>query len=48
MHALRHGGRSPSYDAFAELRDALNKTGRPIYYSICPRTTAPARGTGVG
>ena len=24
------------YAAFAAFRDALNKTGRPIYYSICP------------
>jgi len=29
------------------FRDALNKTGRPIYYSICPKTVAPATGTAV-
>lgn len=33
------------YEAWAELRDALNKTGRPIYYSICPKTVAPDYGT---
>eukprot|EP00054_Salpingoeca_dolichothecata_P019291 m.119815 g.119815 ORF g.119815 m.119815 type:complete len:432 (+) comp23198_c0_seq1:161-1456(+) len=33
------------YNAFAQLRDALNKTGRPIYYSICPQTIAPDVGT---
>eukprot|EP00042_Codosiga_hollandica_P028613 m.151372 g.151372 ORF g.151372 m.151372 type:complete len:529 (+) comp52822_c0_seq4:148-1734(+) len=27
------------------FRDALNATGRPIYYSICPKTIAPAYGT---
>lgn len=29
------------------FRDALNKTGRPIYYSICPKTKAPNTGTAV-
>ena len=28
-----------------ELRDALNRTGRPIYYSICPHALAPDSGT---
>lgn len=37
---------APQYAGFAALRDALNATGRPIYYSICPHTTAPATGTG--
>lgn len=26
-----------------DLRDALNKTGRPIYYSICPHGKLPMR-----
>ena len=26
----------PQYDAWMELGKALNNTGRPIYYSICP------------
>ena len=25
----------PQYAGWAALRDALNNTGRPIYYSIC-------------
>eukprot|EP00041_Stephanoeca_diplocostata_P035881 m.1281395 g.1281395 ORF g.1281395 m.1281395 type:complete len:359 (-) comp24771_c0_seq2:6553-7629(-) len=36
----------PQYDGFAKLRDALNKTGRPIYYSICPHTVCPSSGPG--
>ena len=32
------------YRAWAQLRDALNATGRPIYYSICPRTGTPRGG----
>lgn len=28
------------YAGFAALRDALNHTGKPIYYSICPHTHA--------
>jgi len=35
------------YDYWAELRDALNSTRRPIYYSICPKTIAPDVGTAV-
>ena len=34
------------YAAFAALRDALNKTSRKIYYSICPHAVCPATGTG--
>jgi len=30
-----------------EFRDALNATGRPIYYSICPKTIAPKNGTAI-
>jgi hypothetical protein len=37
---------TPQYAAFAALRDALNKTGREIYYSICPHAVCPATGTG--
>lgn len=37
---------APQYAAFAALRDALNKTGREIYYSICPHASAPEAGTG--
>ena len=32
------------YTAWASLRDALNATGRPIYYSICPHTQAAREG----
>ena len=28
------------YAGFAALRDALNQTGKPMYYSICPHTHA--------
>ena len=31
--------------AWAALRDALNATGRPIYYSICPHARADGQGT---
>ena len=34
----------PQYTSWSALRDALNATGRPIYYSICPHTPAPANG----
>jgi alpha-galactosidase len=37
---------APQYAAFAALRDALNATGRQIYYSICPHTDAPHVGPG--
>jgi alpha-galactosidase len=33
------------YTQWAALRDALYATGRPIYYSICPKTNAPGNGT---
>eukprot|EP00930_Biecheleria_cincta_P039969 TRINITY_DN27423_c0_g2_i1.p1 TRINITY_DN27423_c0_g2~~TRINITY_DN27423_c0_g2_i1.p1 ORF type:complete len:456 (-),score=61.16 TRINITY_DN27423_c0_g2_i1:65-1432(-) len=33
------------YEAWASLRDALNRTGRPIYYSICPHTKSDGVGT---
>ena len=33
------------YKAFASFRDALNRTGRPVYYSICPHTVSNGRGT---
>eukprot|EP00039_Didymoeca_costata_P024125 m.9349 g.9349 ORF g.9349 m.9349 type:complete len:450 (+) comp4053_c0_seq1:62-1411(+) len=33
------------YAHWGELRDALNKTGRPIYYSICPHTVSDGVGT---
>ena len=35
----------PQYDAWMELGQELNRTGRPIYYSICPHTMASQRGT---
>jgi hypothetical protein len=35
----------PQYAAWKALGDALNKTGRPIYYSICPHTLGSSRGT---
>jgi hypothetical protein len=31
---------------FRQLRDALNKTGREIYYSICPHAHVPNAGEG--
>jgi len=37
----------PQYAGFSALRDALNATGKPIYYSICPHTPAPKVGTGL-
>ena len=33
------------YAAFAALRDALNRTGRHMYLSICPHTASNGRGT---
>lgn len=36
---------TPQYAAWKAFGDALNKTGRPIYYSICPHTMASHRGT---
>ena len=33
------------YQAFAALRDALNRTGRPMYLSICPHSQSNRRGT---
>eukprot|EP01048_Picozoa_sp_COSAG05_P018018 COSAG05_NODE_2563_length_2894_cov_2.316995_3_plen_284_part_00 len=36
---------TPQYAAWKALGDELNKTGRPIYYSICPHTMASQRGT---
>eukprot|EP00040_Diaphanoeca_grandis_P029462 m.172584 g.172584 ORF g.172584 m.172584 type:complete len:478 (+) comp31695_c1_seq1:172-1605(+) len=38
---------APQYAAFDALGLALNKTGRNIYYSICPHTNTPASGTGL-
>ena len=35
----------PQWAHWAALRDALNATGRSIYYSICPKTDAPDSGT---
>lgn len=35
---------TPQYAGFAALRDALNKTGKAIYYSICPHAVAPPVG----
>jgi hypothetical protein len=35
----------PQYAAWAAFRDALNATGRPIYYSICPHRLARPSGT---
>ena len=37
---------APQYAGFAALRDALNQTGKPVYYSICPHTKAPPVGPG--
>jgi hypothetical protein len=34
----------PQYAAWKVLGEALNATGRPIYYSICPRVLTPATG----
>lgn len=36
----------PQYQHWAALRDALNATGVPIYYSICPHTKAKDEGPG--
>jgi alpha-galactosidase len=36
----------PQYAAWAALRDALNRTGRPIYFSICPHAASDRKGTG--
>jgi hypothetical protein len=33
------------WEHWAQLRDALNSTGRPIYFSICPKMIAPNNGT---
>lgn len=35
------------YAGFSALRDALNQSGKAIYYSICPHTIAPKVGTGL-
>lgn len=35
----------PQYAAWKALGEALNATGRPIYFSICPHTPTPALGT---
>lgn len=37
---------APQYAGFAALRDALNRTGKAIYYSICPHAVCPGRGPG--
>jgi hypothetical protein len=37
---------APQYAGFAALRDALNGTGKAIYYSICPHAVCPTSGTG--
>ena len=34
----------PQLEAWEALRDALNETGRPIYFSICPHAVAPSTG----
>jgi len=36
----------PQYEHWVSLRDALNATGKPIYYSICPHTQSPDVGPG--
>ena len=36
----------PQYAAWKALGDALNRTGRPVYYSICPHVPTPAAGAG--
>ena len=36
---------APQYAAWSALGEALNKSGRSIYYSICPHTNASSRGT---
>jgi hypothetical protein len=35
---------APQLAAWQSLRDALNATGRPVYFSICPHAVAPAIG----
>ena len=35
----------PQYEAWMALGEALNESGRPIYYSICPHTVSPDKGT---
>lgn len=44
-----HCGSTPGFDdeysAWAALRDALNGTGKAVYYSTCPVTTGPRTGT---
>jgi len=35
------------WDYWSQFRDALNATGRQIYYSICPKTEAPNTGTAI-
>ena len=40
-----HPNGGPRFAAFAAFRDALNRTGRAIYYSICPHTASDHRGT---
>lgn len=34
----------PQLEAWEALRGALNETGRPIYFSICPHAVAPSTG----
>ena len=36
----------PQYEAWKALGDALNRTGRPIYYAICPHVPTPGSGAG--
>ena len=33
----------PQYEAWMALGKALNESGRPIYYSICPHTVSPEK-----
>jgi hypothetical protein len=39
--------RYSEYEHWQQLGAALNATGRPIYYSICPKSVAPDSGTAV-
>ena len=34
-----------AFGDYGEMRDALNATGRAIYYAICPHARAPTWGT---
>lgn len=45
-HQVDHCGETPTFanelEAWNAMRDALNKTGRPIYLSTCPKSIATA------